>query len=515
MVTGLLHMARNMLYRVRLALTGPHMLAFLPALSLAAFWVGGEHALLLVSLGVPMLFALASIAGNAELPWNAPGDAGSDAVLREKAERALTQALAKEQSTGMTTAALAVELDDFTSARKHYGARAAASMSRQAGERIKSALREGDHVVPMGESRFVIALRPTRHIDLDMLVLLSTRLQNVLGEPFSVDAARVYLSASVGFCLPDRAPMRSGAALMASAQSALEKAQASGGAAIRAFARKQPICTTDADTLENEIEDALETGQIGPWFQPQVATKSGEITGFEALARWQHPDRGLILPGKFLPLLEKKGLMHRLFQIMLTQSLKALREWDKQGLAIPSVSVNFSDHELSDPKLCEQVQWELDRFELSSDRLCVEILESVIAAPENDLISTNVVALGKLGCRIDLDDFGVGNASIASIRRFQVDRLKIDRSFIARIDRDTAQQDMVAAILTMAGQLDLETLAEGVETIGEHAMLGQLGCGHVQGFSIARPMAPEAVAQWVGHHNARQKQLAHTTQKAG
>ena len=140
---------------------------------------------------------------------------------------------------------------------------------------------------------------------------------------------------------------------------------------------------------------------------------------------------------------------------------------------------------------------ELDRFDLSPDRLTVEVLEDVAADLSNEVAIRNVRALSELGCGIDLDDFGTGHASITNIRRFAVRRLKIDRSFVTRVDVDMEQQRYVAAVLSMAEQLGLETLAEGVETAGEHAMLAQLGCAHVQGFGVARPMPFEDTIDWV------------------
>ena len=157
-------------------------------------------------------------------------------------------------------------------------------------------------------------------------------------------------------------------------------------------------------------------------------------------------------------------------------------------MQVPTVSVNFSAAELRNPKLAEKLKWELDRFGLAPDRLTVEILETVVAETDNDVIVRNVAALAALGCGIDLDDFGTGHASITNIRRFALRRLKIDRSFVTRVDEDREQQKLVSAILSMAERLGLDTLAEGVETPGEHAMLSQLGCGHVQGFGIGRPM---------------------------
>ena len=194
--------------------------------------------------------------------------------------------------------------------------------------------------------------------------------------------------------------------------------------------------------------------------------------------------------------------MSRLSEVILQHSLTALRSWDQAGLDIPRVSVNFSPVELRDPRLVERVQWELDRFGLTPARLGIEVLETVIANSPDGVIARNIIGLGKLGCYIDLDDFGTGHASITSLRRFPVNRIKIDRSFVTRVDRDEEQRRMLAAVLGMADRLGLATLAEGVETVGEHALLSQLGCDHVQGFGIARPMPADQLVDWSrGHHS--------------
>jgi EAL domain-containing protein (putative c-di-GMP-specific phosphodiesterase class I) len=188
---------------------------------------------------------------------------------------------------------------------------------------------------------------------------------------------------------------------------------------------------------------------------------------------------------------------------MLYHSLASLKKWDARGLDVPMVGVNFASDELRNPKLVDKIRWELDRFDLAPGRLAVEILETVVEDTDNDIITRNIGGLAQLGCAIDLDDFGTGHASIANIRRFAVGRIKIDRSFIENVDNDAEQQRMVAAILTMAERLDLDTLAEGVETIGEHSMLAQLGCGHIQGFGLARPMPFADTLDWIGKHREK------------
>jgi len=218
------------------------------------------------------------------------------------------------------------------------------------------------------------------------------------------------------------------------------------------------------------------------------------------LARWHHPDRGVIAPGLFLPAIAQVGLLERLGEVMLFQALMALQTWDEAGYDVPSIGVNFSQDELGNPKLVDKIKWELDRFEIDPKRLSVEILETVVTQSDDDIVTRNIAALANLGCGIDLDDFGTGHASISSIRRFAVSRIKIDRSFVMQVDRDEGQQKMVSAILSMADRLGLETLAEGVETLGEHAMLAQLGCDHIQGFGLARPMPFEKTGGWIEDH---------------
>ena len=260
--------------------------------------------------------------------------------------------------------------------------------------------------------------------------------------------------------------------------------------------------------LRKQVETALDGDLSVAHFQPQLSTDTGIVSGFEALARWKHPERGLLAPAEFLSAIMSTGLSTRLGEVMLYQTLNALRAWDRAGYHVPSVAVNFCKEELRNPKLVEKLRWELDRFDLAPSRLTIEILETVIAETDNDMVVRNIAALAEIGCGIDLDDFGTGHASITSIRRFAVNRIKIDRSFITRVDADPAQQRMVTAILSMAERLGLQTLAEGVETVAEHAMLAQLGCSHVQGYVIARPMPFQDTIGWLEQHRMKLKATA-------
>ena len=195
--------------------------------------------------------------------------------------------------------------------------------------------------------------------------------------------------------------------------------------------------------------------------------------------------------------MEQAGLMGRLGEVMVQDGLNALRLWDAAGLDVPHVAINFSQAELADPRLVDRLAWELDRFDLRPDRLAIEVLETVVAKRVEDVVVRNLSGLSGLGCRLDLDDFGTGHAAITSIRQFSIQRIKIDRSFVTRIDNDAEQQKMVSAILTMADRLGIETLAEGVETEAERDMLHRLGCDHGQGFGIGRPMPRLETEAWI------------------
>lgn len=477
----------------------PQLMVFLPAATLAAYWFGGDRALLLTALGLPLLFALA---GAFRFDGDRDPAAGEAVALRRHVLAALDHALREAPVSGRTTACIVLQFDNADALLDRHGRAAQTAVIQRTADRLVSVLRQGDTVARLEGGGFAIALAPVRRLDLDAAIQICARLQAAVAEPVSVDQTRLYVTCSAGFCLPARAPAPGAAALLDAAQIAADDALRHGPGAIRAFQPDMARHRADRDALREALEAALDEGQIRPHFQPQISADTGAVTGFEALARWHHPERGLLGPAEFLPAIADCGLSERLSEVMLFHAMVALNRWDRAGLAVPVVGVNFSADELRNPRLPDKLRWELDRFDLTPDRLAVEILETVVAQTDNDVIVRNVAALAGMGCGIDLDDFGTGHTSIANLRRFAVRRLKIDRSFVARVDEDRDQQRMVAAILSLAERLGLDTLAEGVETAGERAMLAQLGCGHLQGFGIARPMPFDDTADWMRRHAA-------------
>ncbi|MBJ6372947.1 putative bifunctional diguanylate cyclase/phosphodiesterase [Sedimentitalea arenosa] len=501
--------------RIVPVLTGPPILAFLPAVTLGAFWLGGEQALFFVSLGLPLLFAFAGAYGG----WPArPGlsrDSVTGLMLRDGFDVTIQQVFEDTEASGLKSACFVLEIDDYAEAVDRHGQSAADTVATRCGERILSVLRDGDTVARIGDSRFAVCLMAVRQLDLELCIQLSGRMQAAVEEPVSLGGLTVYSSCSIGFCLRTRAPGDNGQDWLEAANTALADARNSGPSAIRAFSAEMQRKTKARSDLRDDAATALENGQIQPWYQPQISTDTGKVTGFEALARWSHPVHGMIPPDVFLPVMEDAGLMERLGQVMLYHALTALKAWDSAGVNVPRVGVNFAGDELRNPGLVDKIRWELDRFELAPERLSVEILETVVTDTPDDAVTRNIAGLADLGCRIDLDDFGTGHASIASIRRFKVSRIKIDRSFVMKADRDPEQQRLIGAILTMAERLELETLAEGVETVGEHALLAQLGCDHVQGFGIARPMPFDQTLTWITGHAAKLTEAPRIGRDAG
>ncbi|MGY6412344.1 MAG: putative bifunctional diguanylate cyclase/phosphodiesterase [Alkalilacustris sp.] len=483
--------ARRSVVRVLAFARRPELLAFLPAVTLAAFWIGGEEALLVCALSVPILYALAGMLGGAALPELVlPGtDPVTGLPLRDTLLRRL-------EDDG-EAACIVLGLDGADRLARLYGHEAYGEILRQTGARIVGALRRQDLAVRLEGARFAIAVTTGRPADIESVLQVAARVQEAVELSMAVDGGTVHVTASVGFCLAGRAPEPGAGALLEAAEIAMDDAAFQGPGAIRVHARGMRRPFDDLAELRRDLGPALDNGEVEAFFQPQVSTETGAVTGVETLVRWQHPTRGLLAPDAFLPDVLAAGLAERLGEVMLDAALRALRRWDEAGQPVPTVTVNFSPEELRNPRLADRVQWELDRFGLDPGRLVVDIREAALAELACEMTGQTLRRLAQAGCGLDLDGFGVGRATVEVLGRFPVRRLKIDRSFVAGIDHDRARQRSVAGILALAETMGLDTLGLGVETPGEHAMLAQLGCRHVQGFGVARPMPEDAMRDWL------------------
>ncbi|MEF3048440.1 putative bifunctional diguanylate cyclase/phosphodiesterase [Pseudotabrizicola sp. L79] len=468
-------------------------MVLLPALSLLTFWVGGETALVVLAVLAPAVWLALSSSLRPSEPVPPPRGLGGaedmvgflDPILRDMPIK------------GRTTACFVISFDDPARQFDRHGQALRDQVVLRTAERLSAAVREGDLVVRLADGSLAVGLSAVRRYDLETAVQMATRLRSEAIVPIVVDALTLHPSVSVGFCLAERAPAPKGSSLLDAACIAADEALFHGPGAIRAFQPDMSRRRADRVLLRQGVQKALDEGQIRPWFQPQICADTGRLSGFEALARWHHPERGIISPADFLPVIEEAGLSERLGDVILYGALAALNRWDQAGFAVPQVSINLSASELRAPGLANKLSWEMDRFGLDRSRLTVEVLETVTATSEDDQVIANLAAIAKMGFGIDLDDFGTGQASIGNIRRFSIRRIKIDRSFVTHIDTDPEQKKVVAAILMLCDQLGLQTVAEGVETPGERVVLEQLGCSFLQGFGIARPMAMEETFSWI------------------
>lgn len=469
-------------------------LVILPAFALLAYISSADVVLLGIALFMPVAVMLLSFEEPKPRMRRDPVTGLSDeASLLASLEHQLTG-----EPTFEKTACIVLSIDKFNEVEQKWDPASCDHAINETVQRIFSILRSGDEMARLSKTTFCIMVTAVRAPETSAVLTLCERLEEATAAPIQIDGAVLNLTVSAGFCIDARAPERTGQSMLIAAKAALQEAEQNAPRAIRSFSANTTI-PVETDLSEEALE-ALREGHIRPWFQPQISTDTGEITGFEALARWEHPEKGTLPPSAFVPALEAANRLEELGENILNHALRALVEWDKAGAAVPSIAVNFATQELRNPSLVERIKWDVDRFELSPSRLTVEILETVISEHDDDVITRNIRALGSQGFRIDLDDFGTGHASLSNIRRFAVDRIKIDRSFVVNADSDPEQQRMVAAIVGLGERLGIETLAEGVENIGEQSILSQLGCNHLQGFAIARPMPMDRTIDWILQH---------------
>ena len=489
----------NLTSRIQTLLAHRHhtlLLAVVPLSLWVIFQLGGETALLTAAVATPLVVSAWSLIPRPQqLPIISPKTAETAPGLTDL--RAYLDRLCQDTNVLPDATLLLFQCDHkFVVATDHH-----AQVVTELFDRLRQKTRHEDLVAVLPNGTYAVVLNPAAALTLETLIQSALRLQRHCQLPMVIGGQSFKTTIEVGICRLKTLQKPGGHAAIVAAKSALQQAHDAGPGTVRLYAaHTEEIQTGRRLTLAQDLAVALETGQIVPWYQPQISTDTGEITGMEALARWEHPRLGVLSPGEFLGTVEAAGLNTRLTDIMLTAALADLTAWDARGFQIPKVSINFSEEDLLDPTLPQRIAWVLDDLDLTPDRLTIEVLETVIGTPNNDDVATTLGSLRKMGCGIDLDDFGTGSASITNIQRYSACRIKIDRSFVSQVDAEPAKRKMIAAMLTMAEQLQLEVVAEGVEGPAEHELLAQLGCHHVQGYAIARPMPARGLRAWLGNH---------------
>lgn len=397
-------------------------------------------------------------------------------------------------------AAMALAIDEAERLAPRLGPKLWDLVTAQVGDRIVAALSPGDTIVRLSGARYALVL-PKAGPDADALAGLAETIRNAAAAPLCIGGKRVATSVSIGVAAPTLGAEANGEALLDAAEVGLRAAQVHGPASVRLFDAGLPGRVEGEAGLADRLEAALASGEIQPWYQPQVSARDGRVTGVEALARWQHPERGTLPPSDFLGPVEAAGLGPRLFEVVLRHACLALRRWDADGLAIPHVAVNLDAASLGDPMTVERIRWELDAADLAPERLAVEICEDVVARMPEEA-ATQLSQIAALGCAVELDGFGTGETPVDGIRAYGIRRLKIDRAFVTGAGRDPQQTRLATALLRMARAAEIETVAAGVATEGEADLFRANGCGALQGFAIARPMPAGSMPAWLRHRHA-------------
>jgi EAL domain-containing protein (putative c-di-GMP-specific phosphodiesterase class I) len=348
-------------------------------------------------------------------------------------------------------------------------------------------------VARLGGDEFTVLLRYVE--SRDDAAHIARRILNALGKPFQLAGQEVVVEASMGIALcPDDAADAD--ALLMRADTAMYHAKAQGRANFQFYHPDLNAKALERLQLEAQLRKALEGDQLRLEFQPQIALATGRVIGAEALLRWCHPERGRLLPDDFIPLAEESGLIKPIGVWVLREACAEGRTWLDAGLGPLQLAVNISSRQLTQEDFLEQVARALADADFPGELLELEITESAAMAEPDATVAT-LSALKTLGVKIAIDDFGTGYSSLSYLRRFPLDRVKIDRSFTHGMTRDASNAGIVAAIIAMAHQLKFRVIAEGVENEEQVAFLRAQGCEAIQGFLISPPRDPADFRAWL------------------
>ncbi len=414
----------------------------------------------------------------------------------------LSHGLTRAQRRHEHLAVLFLDLDRFKVVNDTLGHAVGDQLLVEVSRRLTSALRPGDTVARLGGDEFGVLLEDVA--DAETAETVAVRIEESLGKPYRFEGREVFVTASIGIALSS-AKLGLPEEILRDADLAMYHAKAKGKARHEVFDGSMSAPALDRMDLEMDLRSAISRHEFRLHYQPILRLDTGKITEVEALIRWQHEKRGLLQPDEFIGLTEETGLIVPIGQWVLSEACKQARTWQLEYPTTPPLvmSVNLSAKQFQNPKLVEEIREALDESGLAPSCLKLEITETTVMQ-DAPVTLTKLNELKELGVRLAIDDFGTGYSSLGYLKRFPVDTLKIDRSFVKGLSPDGGDSAIVRAVVTVAKSLNMDVTAEGVETEGQLAEVKALGCDRAQGFLFARPVSAERVAPLLASRQSKE-----------
>jgi diguanylate cyclase (GGDEF)-like protein len=406
-------------------------------------------------------------------------------VLRDRIEQAIKMAARNQKKLAI----LYLDLNGFKHINDSLGHPAGDKLLQSTARRLEVAVRASDTLCRFGGDEFIVLLPDVDHPE--VTAVAATRLLDAVGAVHTVGQLELHVSACIGISVyPDDGDDAD--TLIKNADVAMYQAKAKGGSSAQFFHRDMNIRAVERQFIEQNLSRALERNEMSLHYQPKYDLKTRGITGVEALLRWTHPVRGPISPAAFIPVAEDCGLILPIGTWVLEEACRQARAWLDAGLPGVNMAVNVSGRQFQSEGFEEKVMAVLDDFSIDPEYLELEVTESLLMkAPE--LTAVLLQSLRGKGVRVAIDDFGTGYSSVSYLRRFPIDTLKIDQSFVRQIDTPEGLS-MVRAIIDLGHNLGMRLVAEGVETELEATILEGMGCDKAQGYHFSRPLPPASLA---------------------